>query len=143
MPNTSIHLLLIDDDADDRELFAFALDDLPYPVTLSTASGGCQGIEMLKAGLNPDFVFLDLNMPQMNGRECIRELKANPQTRSVKVVIFSTSNDPSDIKHTKELGALHFITKPSSTTELTSLINAFLQQQVPHLAKPQHEKRSH
>ncbi len=82
---------------------------------------------MLEAkAVTPDFIFLDLNMPEMGGRDCLVELKQNKHTQSIPVIIYTTSSEQEDIIETKEMGALDFITKPSKVSELTELISNFL-----------------
>lgn len=128
---------LIDDDEDDRELFRFALDEMEFKPIYVQCPSCCDALEMLEKGkVKPDFIFLDLNMPQMNGRECLKELKKNISSLHIPVIIFSTSSDPKDITETKDLGAVEFITKPSKTTELTRLLDNFIRN---YQLNPQHK----
>lgn len=133
--NKPIVILLIDDDEDDRELFKLALEDVEHsPLIYKTAKSGIEALEVLKnENVNPDFIFLDLNMPQMDGRECLRELKANVKTKTIPVVIFSTSSQLHDIEQSRSLGAIEFITKPSKVSELTNSLNLFLISQLQKL----------
>lgn len=131
--NTSITFLLIDDDEDDRELFQLALEDLDHKTHFYEAASGRKALKMLEnSHAVPDFIFLDLNMPEMNGKECLTILKQDHKYAGIPVIIFSTSSDPTDIKITKELGALDFITKPSKMSELTELLNKFILNQIPN-----------
>lgn len=117
---------LVDDDEDDRELFGLALEEADASIHLLTANSGAEALDMLaQEHIRPDTIFLDLNMPMMDGKECLAELKNNPQTRDIPVIIFSTSSDPSDRHETARLGAVDFITKPSSILELTRLLAQF------------------
>lgn len=117
---------LVDDDEDDRELFGLALEEADASILLLTANSGAEALHMLtRERLRPDTIFLDLNMPMMDGKECLAELKNDPQTRDIPVIIFSTSSDPSDRLETARLGAVDFITKPSSIIELTRLLVQF------------------
>jgi len=118
---------LIDDDEDDRELFQLALQETNAGVNYVSAQSGYEALEMLEKGeVVPDYIFLDLNMPQMSGRECLAELKQKINSAAIPVIIFSTSSDPRDIEDTKKLGAADFITKPSKISELTHLLNNFI-----------------
>ena len=122
---------LIDDDEDDRDLFLLALERTTINFNYLSASSGIEALERLQQDdIKPDFIFLDLNMPQMNGRECLIELKKNPVTSDIPVTIFSTSSDPNDIRETAEMGAAGFITKPSKTSELTAALTNFVAQQL-------------
>jgi len=126
--NNTVTFFLIDDDADDRELFELALEETEAGTSYECASNGPAGIQLILSGkVQPDYIFLDLNMPQMSGRECLAELKRNPATAHIPVIIFSTSSDPSDVTETRAMGAAGFITKPSKTSELTRLLEQFIQ----------------
>ena len=119
--------LLIDDDEDDRELFQIALDELENPVEYTGCDNCSKALEMLEnSGTLPDYIFLDLNMPQMGGKQCLAKLKENARLLHIPVVIFSTSADPRDVEETRKLGAIDFITKPSRTSELTKILENFI-----------------
>jgi len=121
-----IKILLIDDDEDDRDFFQFALEDLNNNITFASAESGYEAFELLQKDKLPDYIFLDLNMPGMSGRECLIELKNNHSFNSIPVVIFSTSSDPRDVEETKKLGAIDFITKPSKTSDLVNALSHFI-----------------
>lgn len=126
--------LLIDDDEDDRELFQIALEEVENEIHFIAAASGIEALKLLQCcEIPPDFIFLDLNMPHMSGRECLTELKKDPQLATIPVVIFSTSNDPRDIEETKLLGAVEFITKPEKISKLTRVLNDFVVSQL-HLS---------
>lgn len=120
---------LIDDDEDDRELFELALNDVGADVRFMSASGCQEALRLItSSGELPNYIFLDLNMPGMNGKDCLCYLKQRDDLRHVPVIIFSTSGDPLDIQATKAMGAVGFITKPSKTSELTRLLANFINQ---------------
>ncbi|ABG58493.1 response regulator [Cytophaga hutchinsonii] len=121
-----IHFLLIDDDEDDREFFQFALEDINRNIGYTGVESGYDALHLLKNGPQPDYIFLDLNMPGMSGRECLMELKKDRVFSHIPVIIFSTSSDPYDREETKKLGAIDFITKPTKTSELVKSLNTFL-----------------
>jgi CheY-like chemotaxis protein len=124
--NKPILFFLIDDDEDDRELFQLALEKVDAEIICKTAINGRDALKILEGNIAPDFIFLDLNMPEMDGRECLKELKLSAKTKDIPVIIFSTSSEPKDIHDTKVLGAVGFITKPSKVSELTNSLNYFL-----------------
>jgi CheY-like chemotaxis protein len=72
----------------------------------------------------PMVIFLDLNMPKMDGRECLKEIKNNDRLKDIPVVIYTTSSHLRDIEETRNLGAKGFISKPSSLVELHTVLNA-------------------
>jgi CheY-like chemotaxis protein len=123
--------LLIDDDMDDQEIFALALDQLDNTFHCMTASNGLEAITYLKdrATMLPDYIFLDLNMPRMNGLECLKEIKKLRHLSHIPVIIYSTSSSKNDITEARKSGAAAFITKPFSVTELTDTLRNFFQTQ--------------
>ncbi len=131
-----IKLLLIDDDEDDRDFFRMAVQEVAYPVHCELAPSAQHGLEILaNKQFLPDFIFLDLNMPGIDGRACLKELKKNAHTSSIPVVVFSTSSEPHDVEETKQMGAMYFMTKPTGVDQLAQNINNYLTNQ-----NKQHEK---
>jgi CheY-like chemotaxis protein len=116
-------ILLADDDADDRELFEEALSDIHPNAVLTTAQDGEELMYILRNYHTPDLIFLDLNMPRKNGKECLHEIVKNPTLKKIPIVIFSTSINPVDIEETFSLGALLFFRKPNSYEELKRNVN--------------------
>jgi CheY-like chemotaxis protein len=111
-------ILLADDDADDRELFEEALSDIHPNAVLTTAQDGEELMFILKNYHKPDLLFLDLNMPRKNGKECLYEIVKHPELRKIPIIIYSTSVNPTDIEETFSLGAILFFRKPNSYEEL-------------------------
>jgi len=115
---------LADDDTDDREIFSWALEDISNDVHLATFKDGQQLINELNTAWQnkPDVIFLDINMPLKNGIEVLSDLKSNPVTSKIPVVMYSTSADPNLIATTKSLGANLYFVKPSDYTRLKKLL---------------------
>lgn len=133
--NSPLRFYLIDDDDDDRELFRIALNGVEQPTHYDSAASCCDALIALRqAKVKPDVIFLDLNMPEMTGKECLQELKRSAELLHIPVVIFSTSKDPRDKEETKTMGAIQFITKPARTSELKTLLTDFILQL--HSQKP-------
>ena len=109
-------ILLVDDDADDRSMFCDALHEVDDSVECITAQDGVEALGILrtKAGALPDFIFLDLNMPRLNGQQCLREIRQALHLEHIPVIIYTTSRQQRDIDETKRLGAAGFITKPNT-----------------------------
>ena len=119
--------LLIDDDDDDKEIFCIALSEVDPSIECHTAIDGIQALDMLQdPSFVPDYIFLDLNMPLMSGKECLVEIKKRPHLRNTPVIIFSTSASQKDIEETRELGAASFITKPPLISTLTDRLGEVL-----------------
>ena len=70
----------------------------------------------------PGLILLDLNMPRKDGREALRELKADPALRRIPVVVLTTSRAEDDIRHTYDLGGNSFIIKPSAFADLVEIL---------------------
>lgn len=121
------NLLLIDDDADDQEIFLSALAFIDDSIRCKLAANGQEGLQQLNSAAPlPDLIFLDLNMPVMNGIQFLQELKSNPRVRHIPVVIYSTASDQQTIRQAIETGAFQFFTKPEKFSELVSLLHSLL-----------------
>jgi len=122
---------LIDDDQDDHEIFAMALESVDKNYNCITAVNGQDALEKLNTDKTfiPDFIFLDLNMPVMNGKQFLQEIKNLTLPHSIPVVIYTTSSFQKDIEETKKLGASHFLVKPSSIEELSGKLSLLFQNQ--------------
>ena len=120
-------IFLIDDDVDDQEIFALALAEIDQSYSCITARNGLEALTKLKDGLvKPDFIFLDLNMPRMNGKQCLEELKKHPTYNNIPVVVYSTSSETRDKDQILTMGAAAFVTKPPEIQALIeSLRNIF------------------
>src|ERR1700754_2246036 len=88
------HIFLIDDDQDDAELFSDALDELKMNATIVHYADGNEGLEKLKKKEipRPNVIFLDINMPQINGWDCLRGIKDIADLQHIPIVMYSTSN---------------------------------------------------
>ncbi|MEO5675698.1 MAG: response regulator [Chitinophagales bacterium] len=125
-PHTTI--MLIDDDADDRKLFEEGLNKIDSTIKLDTAEGGIEAFLKLKEDMQrlPDFIFLDLNMPQMDGHEVLAELKNDELLKNIPVIIYTTSSDPQEKAQTIKRGAVSWITKTNSMEEMKKTISEML-----------------
>lgn len=121
-------ILYADDDFDDRMLFTEAFSEIEQPVSCITVCDGKQLLQTLKnASELPDVIFLDINMPVMDGRECLIALKRDRRLRNIPVVIYSTTSSQSEIKGYLQLGATSFIQKPDSYQKLCACLARFVQ----------------
>lgn len=111
---------LIDDDMDDQEIFALVLKSVNPAIKCVVANDGIEAIVKLTAEetFNPDVIFLDLNMPRMDGKECLQQIKKIDRLKTTPVIIYSTSTEQHDIMGTRALGANGYLEKQSSVTEL-------------------------
>jgi CheY-like chemotaxis protein len=123
---TNKTILLADDDPDDVEIFISVLRDVDTSVAVYAVSSGVGVFEYLKDLDNPrpNVIFLDINMPEMSGWQCLTALKEAPVTRDIPVVMYSTSSHHRDKQIAAELGASGFITKPSDLKTLEKILGA-------------------
>jgi DNA-binding NarL/FixJ family response regulator len=120
-----ISVFIIDDDPDDSELLTEAILEVDPNIVCSSSSGSIGALTILSVEqlIIPDFIFLDLNMPMMNGKECLVELRKIQQLNSAKVVVYTTSQREDDVKEMLGLSAAYFLIKPSSFDHLKKAIN--------------------
>jgi CheY-like chemotaxis protein len=125
-------ILMADDDADDRLLAKDALAESKIPSELHFVENGEELMDYLHrrgrysaAGApRPGLILLDLNMPKKDGREALREIKANRDLRRIPVVILTTSQADTDVAQLYDMGANSFITKPVSFDALVNVMRA-------------------
>ena len=121
------NIFLVDDDVDDQLFFTDALKEIDSGIFCSIANNGKEALDQLRK-LNelPEILFLDLNMPFMNGYECLSQLKNESRLSKIPVVIFTTSNDPKDAEITHQLGAEVFLSKPNEFSLLREKLEKIL-----------------
>jgi|SRR5688500_6736010 len=121
------NILLAEDDADDRDLFLEAMSLVDPSIKVATVENGEKLMKHLQQSRDfPDCIFMDLNMPKKNGKECLNEIRANERTRKIPVVIYTTSLNTRDIDDTFNRGASNFMRKPGSFRELRELLYKYL-----------------
>lgn len=128
--NPQRHIYLADDDEDDRTMFAEALSEIDSSVVLTQAENGKQLMDILSTPPNPlpEVIFLDINMPKLNGFECLEKIRQeHADLQNIHIIIFTTSNNPATVERAFELGASYYAVKPNSFKALKSLINNILQ----------------
>ena len=117
----AFNVLVVDDSAVMRAMVIKTLRLSGVPVgEVFQAANGEEGLEHLQ-GNWIDLVLLDLNMPQMNGEELLAEIRSNPETAAVAVIVVSTEGSEARIKRIRELGA-QFVHKPFRPEELRAVI---------------------
>ena len=122
-----LHVLLVDDDTTDRELFMDAINLAGKEYKVSEAANGSEALQFLQsADVLPDLVILDLNMPVMDGRDTLKEIKKQEALKSIPVCIMSTSSAHFDILNAYETGASLFLVKPFDFKELIEMVTSLL-----------------
>ncbi len=121
-------ILIVDDDIDDRELFGEALAEIDNTIHCIYAKHGYEALDILYQpdAVIPDYIFLDLNMPRLNGKECLALIKKTERFKVVPVIIFSTSKLDSDVEETRKLGATLFLTKPAKFSQLVDILTSII-----------------
>lgn len=121
-------LLIIDDDPDDREFFCDALKEVDGSAVCYTHKNGLEALDMLSSDGSPipDFIFLDLNMPIISGKQCLAELKKMKKLAQSHIIIYTTSKLTDDFSETIQMGAMHFLTKPTKFSDLCEALTNVL-----------------
>ena len=126
-----ITILLADDDADDRMLAKDALKESRLANDLRFVENGEELLDYLKrrgryadpaTSPRPGLILLDLNMPRMDGREALKEIKADPKLRTIRVVVMTTSKAEEDVLKSYDLSAASYIAKPVTFEGLLDVI---------------------
>jgi CheY-like chemotaxis protein len=118
--------LLADDDPDDVALFREALSIVDPSIIFYFAQDGKAALDKLsdKNLEEPDIIFLDINMPVMNGWECLAKIKLNESYSYIPVVIYSTASYRREIEKAFDMGAFCFFTKPTDFKDLITNLRA-------------------
>lgn len=119
------HILLIDDDVDEPEIFMNALTEANIPFRCTWANGADQAMAHLHT-INPDLIVLDFNMPKTNGLELLHILKEDIKFRSIPVIMYSATMDVELQGRAMRAGAVKCIRKPYRMQELPDLLRSFL-----------------
>lgn len=120
-------ILLVDDDADDQLFFIDAINAIDQSLRCDVMNDGVEAMVHLKqVKMPPRLIFLDLNMPKMNGYECLEAIRKYDNYKETPVIIITTSSNPREAERTKNLGAHRFITKTSDFRKFTLELNEIL-----------------
>jgi CheY-like chemotaxis protein len=106
-------IFLIDDDTDDQEIFSIIVREAFPNISCVFANDGIAALEKLQTEptLRPDLIFIDINMPRMNGVQCLTEIKKLPHFTDVPVYMYSTAAEPAMVESCTSMGARGFIRK--------------------------------
>ena len=133
METNELKVLLAEDDHDDRYLIGEAFEESGYDNQLFIVSNGEELLDYLKNRgkftdigkyPRPSVILLDLNMPLMDGREALAEIKKDPELKRIPIIVLTTSKADEDINETYELGITGFITKPMKFSELVGIMKS-------------------
>lgn len=125
-------LLYIDDDAEDREFFQEALKEIDPSVLCCMAKDGAEGLRVLnELVMLPDFIFVDVNMPVMGGKQFLIEVKRHDTFSLIPVIIYSTTNYPAELREYELLGAHRVLMKPASMKSIIQLVKSVIYETEP------------
>ena len=116
-------VLIVDDEPPIVELVRFTLED--ERVRVVEAGDGLEALEVAKAEL-PDLIFLDVQMPRLNGFEVCRRLRLEPEFAKVKIVMLTAAGQAQDQARGRAAGADLYLTKPFSPLRLLTLVHSLL-----------------
>ncbi len=118
---------MVDDDNDDSLLFREALGSIDSSLKMDRVKNGKEALDVLDKDhtVLPDILFVDINMPMIDGWQLLTYLKGSQKLKTIPVAIYTTSSHKSDIKTAGELGASYFISKPTDFMELVHILKLF------------------
>ena len=122
------HILVIDDDPEDIEIFSEAINSFNQNITITSSTDALLALEDLKKTESlPDIIFLDLQMPRLTGKDFLEKLNENSTLQNIPVVVLSGQSDAL-IKDTyQKIGARNYICKPNSYKQLVEALRGILQ----------------
>ena len=121
-------ILYAEDDVDDYGFFEETLLRVHPGATCMNARNGREVLDILDASTHlPDIIFLDINMPTMDGKSCLKSIKSDPLLKAIPVIIYTTSSSEKDKEHCLQLGAEKYLVKPYGLSQAEPLIREALQ----------------
>ncbi|MBB5283097.1 CheY-like chemotaxis protein [Rhabdobacter roseus] len=119
--------LVIEDDLDDQEIFSIALGELGQNYQSTFANNAVDALSLIRSGaVVADYIFIDLNMPKLNGLQCLAEIRKEPGWETIPVYLYSTSSEQIYVDQALQGGAQAFITKPSRISDFTRILGTLL-----------------
>jgi CheY-like chemotaxis protein len=120
-------VLYAEDDPEDVDVFCEAVKTIDATIACIVARDGAEALEILENSIIlPDYIFLDVNMPLLGGRECLTRIRGNKELRHLPVIIYTTSNRRNDIADFKQLGATQYVIKPNTFDEVLQYLSEIL-----------------
>jgi CheY-like chemotaxis protein len=121
------NLLMVDDNPADIEMLHDAIKEAGIKVELMVAENGMRALAVLEKIINgsaprPAVIILDLNMPQMDGRDLLAFIKGGPDIAMIPTIVLTSSSSPQDRKECLDLGAEAYFTKPNTIDDLDKLV---------------------
>lgn len=117
-------VLVVDDNPQNLELLVAYMEGMPN-ITILTATNGLEALRVVSEE-EPDLLLLDIMMPKMSGFEVCRQLKSDPATRDIQVIMVTALDEISDHERAQECGTDEFLTKPVNRLELLTRVRSLL-----------------
>lgn len=137
-------ILLADDDSDDTDMFLEALGSINSDIVCHAAVNGSELLAKLdKLEEKPALIFLDLNMPVMDGWQCLKHLKEDQRYSDIPVIMISTSSHKKEMDLAIKLGALCYFVKPYHFNDLKQMLHTITENLGSRLKKLLHELEAH
>jgi two-component system, chemotaxis family, response regulator Rcp1 len=144
----AVQVLLVEDGPGDVRLMQEAIRESNPSVQLHVVTNGEDAMAFLRRGAShahaprPDLIFLDLNLPKMDGREVLAHIKADARLQTIPIVILTISDAEKDIKDSYELHANCYVTKPTEFDEFEELVKSINEFWLKRVKLPKHAKRN-
>ena len=131
MADETADVLLVEDSPDDAAFFVHTFEKARLPARLHVLPDGAEALEFVfctgryagrKPANRPKVIFLDLKLPKVNGLEVLRRLKADPRTRAIPVVVWSSSQEAQDVVESYEIGINSDLVKPMDFDEFSGSV---------------------
>lgn len=119
------NVLIAEDDDDDYLIFSIAIEELAYTVLLSRAKNGEVLLKLLEENI-PDILFLDILMPCMEGRDCLKTIRSKKEYDSMPIIMYTSMDDLKNIEFCYREGSNLFVVKPNSIAELKDALERIL-----------------
>lgn len=129
-------VLIVDDDEDDRIFFQDALIEVDPAVKCEIANNGQEALVKLSSTPYPELIFMDLNMPIMNGFACLTEIKNRETIKDIPIIILTTTSDQKTVKQSYALGASVYFKKPNDYPTIISKLRALLKMDFKSFSPP-------
>lgn len=123
----SVVCLLVDNHSDDQKMFLSALGDVAPGSFCYIATDGVEAMRILSYGQRlPDYIFLDIHTPRINGKEFLKNIKARDELRNIPVVIHATHPAPGEVEELYELGVSGIHLKEFSNDQVRNMLSKYL-----------------
>jgi two-component system response regulator len=130
MTEESVEILLVEDNPADEELTLYALKSQNLANDIKVVRDGAEALDIIfhtgphagRTNAHPKLILLDLKLPKVDGLEVLRRLKADPATRSIPVVMLTSSREERDIIESYKLGVNSYLCKPVDFTQFAEVV---------------------